>query len=263
MAIHTEQTRAMGGGQVKTIDKGAMDMILDNLQKSQYAFPVKSTVREITCNSIDSISERIVAQKILTGVAKVEDYFVQLEGDVYKDSKFNPDYYDLQWLSQDSTVSIQYIVGANMAKDKIVISDFGVGLGDARLVGYFSLGYSSKRLSKLPVGKYGIGGKAPLSTGVDCYTMESNYNGKKFRFNIYSSTFDSIIPAMNLELGTTNEFIMFDDYKVYWEPTTELNGVTISIETKKHHKQLLIVLRHVLLRCKFELFYLPCEMHQP
>jgi hypothetical protein len=73
--------------------------------------------------------------------------------------------------------------------------------------------------------------------------MESNYNGKKFRFNVYSSTFDSIVPALNLATGKENEYIIFpgvrpeDDYKAYWEPTTELNGVTITIETKKHHKQ--------------------------
>ena len=47
---------------------------------------------------MDSISEKKVAKEILSGKAKVEDYFVDLEGDLYKDSKFDPNYYDLKWL---------------------------------------------------------------------------------------------------------------------------------------------------------------------
>jgi len=237
MAIHIEQTRTMGGGHNKIIDQGAIDMILDNLQKSQYGYPIKSTTRELVCNAVDSVSERNVAELILTGKNKVEDFFVQLEGDVYKDSKFDPSYYDLNWLSKNNEVEIRYIVGSKMGRDKLTIKDYGVGIGDKRLRGYLNLGFSTKRLSKLPVGKFGIGGKAALSTSVDFYTMESNYNGKKFKFNIYSSTYDSIIPAMNMELGKENEFLLFDDYKVYWEPTDEKNGVTISLETKKSHKQ--------------------------
>ena len=242
MAIHIEQKRAMGHGAIKTIDQGAIDMILDNLQKSQYTYPIKSTIREIVCNGIDSTQEKIVAKHILQGIGAVSDYFVDIEGEVYKDSKFDPEYYDLNWLSQDNTVEINYIVGGNMTKDKLVITDHGVGLGGNRLKGYFTLGYSTKRLSKLPVGKFGIGGKAPLSTGVDFYTMESNYNGRKFRFNIYSSTYDSIIPEYNFEKGVKNKSIVFhegtvDEYKVYYEDTDELNSVSITIETKKHHKQ--------------------------
>lgn len=243
MAIHIEETRTMGAGHAKSLDQGAINMILDNLQKSQYAYPFKSTTREIVCNAIDSIQERNVARLILTGKNKVEDFFVQLEGEVYKDSKFDPDYYDLKWLNTDDTVEIRYVVGGALGKDRLVIRDNGVGLGAKRLIGYFNLGFSSKRLSKLPVGKFGIGGKAPLSTGAAFFTMESNYNGQKFKFNVYSSTFDSIVPALNLAAGRENEHIIFpgdtpaQDYKVYWEPTTELNGVTITIETKKHHKQ--------------------------
>jgi hypothetical protein len=156
MAIHIEQNRVMGAGHTKTIDQGAIDLILDNLQKSQYAYPFKSTTREIVCNAIDSIQERNVARLILTGKNKVEDFFVQMEGEVYKDSKFDPSYYDLKWLNTDDTVEIRYVVGGALGKDQLIVKDNGVGLGDNRLIGYFDIGYSSKRLSKLPVGKFGI-----------------------------------------------------------------------------------------------------------
>lgn len=242
MAVHEEGVMAMGKSHTKGLDAGAINMILDNLQRSQYQFPIASTTRELACNGLDSVREKIMAKAILTGTAKVEDYFVEKEGELYKDSHWNPEYYDLKWLSNNDTVEIRYIVGASLGKDRIEFRDNGVGLGGKRLIGYFSLGFSTKRLNKLPLGKFGIGAKAPLSTDVEFYTMETRYNGQRFKFNIYNSTVDSIIPRFNLSNGTENEYILFnagteDEYKVYWEPTDLLNGVTVSLETKKHHKQ--------------------------
>src|SRR5579859_1328598 len=173
MAIHIEQEREMHGVSMnKTIDASAMTMTLDLLQKYQYQYPIKSTVRELMSNAIDSTAEREMAKSILSGEKTVEDYFVEIEGEQYKDSHFDRDYYDLRWLSDDNQVYITYKVGNGLERDQVTISDNGVGLGGKRLEKYFTLGYSTKRLSKLPLGKFGIGGKAALSVGVDYFTME-------------------------------------------------------------------------------------------
>jgi len=242
MAIHNEQVRQMGAGQAKTINAGAMGMVLDTLQRYQYIYPVQSTIREIASNAVDSIREKNVAKQILSGTAKVEDFFVEREGEQYTDSHFDPTYYSLDCLSNNDTVIIHYISGGSTAADKVVISDSGVGLGDRRLEGYFEMGYSTKRLSKLPLGKWGIGAKSPLSVGVDYYTIESVHNGKRYRFNIYAHSYDSIIPQYNLESGNENNAIIFalgtdHEYKVYYEETEAKNGVTITIGAKKHHKK--------------------------
>jgi len=242
MAIHLQESSNLQKGHLKTIDESGIRMIFDTLQKYQYSFPIKSTVRELLSNAVDSVSEKKAAIDILTGKAKVEDYFVELEGDLYKDSKFEPDYYDLNWLHPDNAVTMTYYVGSAFAKDKVVFRDHGVGLGGKRLEGYFKLAFSTKRLSKLPLGKFGLGAKSPLSVGIDFYTMESRYNGKLFRFNIYSSKVDSIIPEVNMITGEPNPFILFnagteDEYKVNYLLTEEKNSVTVTLEAKKHHKQ--------------------------
>lgn len=242
MSIHNLVEKSMSGGMQKGIEASAINMMLDNLQKSQYQFPIKSTVRELVSNGIDSIAEREMAKEILSGNKQVSDYFVEKEGEEYQDSKFDPTYYDLNWLSDDNTIGLTYIVGSDLERDKVVITDNGVGLGSYRIQKYFSLGYSTKRLSKLPLGKFGIGGKAALSIGVDYFTMESRYNGRLYRFNIYSHTVDSIVPAFNLDTGQTHESEIFNEgteheYQVFYESTEEKNGVTITIDAKKNHKQ--------------------------
>lgn len=242
MAIHEEKIRSMGAGQAKTINAGAMGMVLDTLQRYQYIYPVQSTIREIASNAVDSIKEKNVARQILTGKAKVEDFFVEREGEQYIDSHFDAAYYDLNYLDYNDLVTIHYISGGSIATDKVVISDTGVGLGEGRLEGYFEMGYSTKRLSKLPLGKWGIGAKSPLSVGVDYYTIDSVHNGRRYRFNIYAHSYDSIIPQYNLEKNKENSYIVFalgtdHEYKVYYEETTAKNGVTITIGAKKHHKK--------------------------
>lgn len=242
MAIHVQEETQLQKGYLKTIDESGILMIFDTLQKYQYAFPIKSTVRELLSNAIDSVSEKRVAKEILSGKAKTEDYFVELDGDIYKDSKFDPSYYNLDWLSNDMTVAMRYVVGSAMEKDKVIFYDEGVGLGGKRLEGYFKLAYSTKRLSKLPLGKFGLGAKSPLSLGVAFYTVESRYNGKLYRFNVYASKVDSVIPRLNLDTGKENSFILFQEgtefeYPVYYEETTQKNGLTIIVEAKKHHRQ--------------------------
>lgn len=255
MAIHTQHAETNSSGHSKSIDEAGIMLVFDTLQKYQYSYPIKSVVRELLSNGLDSVTEKKVALEILSGKAKVEDYFADLEGPLYKDSKFNPDYYNPEWLSDNDNVYMTYHVGTAFEKDKVVFHDWGVGLFGKRLEGYFNIAYSTKRLSKLPLGKFGLGAKSPLSTQIDFYTVESRYNGMLFRFNVYDSAVDSLIPKINLETNTVNDFILFNEgqkginedgtewsneYPVYWQPTTEKNGVTITLEVKKHHKVLYI-----------------------
>lgn len=241
MAIHIQEEQQLQQGHNKSVDEAGLTMIFDVLQKYQYAFPIKSTVRELLSNGVDSVAEKRVAREILTGKAQVSDYFVEIEGALYKDSRFDPSYYNLDWLSNDDTVLMSYQVGGALEKDKVIFKDYGVGLFGKRLEGYFKLAYSTKRLSKLPLGKFGLGAKSPLSVGVDFYTVESRYNGKLLRFNIYSSKVDSIIPKFDLVTGRENGHILFNEgteheYPVYWIPTEEKNGLTVIVEAKKHHR---------------------------
>jgi hypothetical protein len=240
MAIMTEQKHRIGGGMMKILEEGAEDLAFLILQKTQYQYPFKSTVREVMSNGLDSIQEKHVAMDILSGRAKVEDYYEEREGAIYKDSKFNPSYYDLKWLNPEDRVELRYIVRPGQ-RDQVVISDTGVGLYGRRLQGYLSLMYSTKRLNKNQLGKYGLGAKSALSTGEDFFTTESCYNGRKYRFNVYLKSYDSIIPRFNLVTGQENFKEVWNEgtefeYVVYSEPTEELNGVKIFIDAKKHHR---------------------------
>jgi hypothetical protein len=249
MAIHQEVTTEISGGFSKEIDAGAQGMIFDNLQRFQYQYPIKSTIREIVSNGLDSIREKNVAVSILTGKAKVEDHFVEREGAVFKDSRFDPNYYSLNFLSTEDTVEIIYQDGGEMGKDMLVIRDHGVGLGGDRLKGYFNLGYSSKRLNKFALGKFGLGAKSPLSTGAPFYTVVSRFNGMEFCFNIYNHKVESIVPQYDLEKMIENPTFTWpatfteegiktsNEVTVHYKRTAEKNMLEIRLHTKKHHKQ--------------------------
>ena len=238
MAILEQEIVDVQGGFKKVINAGAEQLMFSILQQHQYAFPIKSTIREITSNGLDSITEKRIAREILSGAAKVEDYYVNLEGEIYENSKFDPSYYNLQYLSPIDEVHITYIDGGEVGKDKVVIQDYGVGLGASRLEGYFDLGYSSKRLLSKALGKFGIGAKSPLSVGVPFYTIRSRWNGREFIFNVYSHRVESLVPAFDLDTNTANvEYQFSNGYKCYYKQTTEANGLTIEIAAKKHHKQ--------------------------
>lgn len=257
-------------GTDKEIDAGALDMLMDNVQISQYSYPVKSTIREIVSNGVDSINEKKTARAILMRLEREEDHYyvpgtnpemdeaIKANPGVYKNSRFDPDYYNLDYLSDNDRVSIDYFENGNSSKDTLVIRDNGVGLGDYRLHGYLKIGWSSKRLAKRPLGKFGIGAKSPLSMGVNNFEVISVHNGRRFKFMVYSTHYDSIVPPFNYSALTPitggevqdNEYIHFykDDGtpvmdKVtgqpkcfYWEPTTESNYLEVRIQCKKHHK---------------------------
>lgn len=140
MAIAQDVTQEIKGGFTKQIDAGAASLMFEILQKHQYTFPIKSTIREVVCNSLDSVKERDIALEIISGTSLVEDYYVQQEGDLFKDSKFDPSYYNPEYLSREQNVFIDYYEGSEMAKDRVEIKDYGVGLWGKRLVGYWNLG---------------------------------------------------------------------------------------------------------------------------
>jgi len=243
MAILTQETAEISGGFSKEIDSNAIGLMMNVLQQHQYAYPIKSTIRELVSNGLDSITEKNIARAILSGEAKEEDYFVQREGDIYKDSRFNAAYYYLDWFSPTDTVEVIYTDGGDMGKDNVVIRDHGVGLGGKRLENYFNLGYSSKRLLSKALGKFGIGAKSPLSTGCPYYTITSRYNGMEFKFNVYAHRVESIVPATELiQVGDTTtlqsnaSYTFSNGYTCYYWRTSDKNGLEIEIGTKKHHK---------------------------
>lgn len=252
MAVHIEEI-IENAGMVKEIDEGAMSMLYDNLQRSQYQYPMKSTVRELVSNGIDSINEKNIALAILDGRAKVEDHYymggnaemdetLTKNSGVYKDSKFIPEYYDPAWLDlKNQGVEVIYQERGPLERDLLIIKDSGVGLGGSRLEGYFKLGYSSKRLAKRPLGKYGLGSKVALSTGVKYYTVISRYNGEESHWNVYSANIESLTPPFEMGTGEQHvEHVTSKGYKYFTKRTAQLNGLEIQIDVKKHMKQEII-----------------------
>lgn len=199
-------------------------------------------VRESVSNGLDSIREKKTAINILKGLSKVEDHYVEKEGDIYKHSRFNKDYYDLKWLNPLDEVKLTYIINQDsLGRDLFRIEDTGVGLGGERLEGYFNLGYSSKRLNTGELGGFGIGAKSPLATGAASYRLISRYNGKEFKFDIFSHKVDCVYTKWG-EDGKVNDYVEFanNGFKAYYVETTEKNSVAIEVEVKKHNKQLII-----------------------
>lgn len=260
MALHNEGI-IEHSGQEKELDAGAIDMLMDNLQISQYVYPVKSTLRESASNAVDSINEKLTAIAILSGSAKEEDFYyvpgkdkkmdaiIKSNPGVYKDSRFDPDYYDLEYLSPNNRVEIEYKQNDTKARDTLTIRDWGVGIADYRLKGYLGLGYSTKRLSKRPLGKWGLGAKSPLSMA-PYYQLNSAHNGRLFQILIYSRHWQSIVPEKDLVTGLDNEFIHFYDkhgdvvtdgngipLKVYYKPWAGYNFSESVVECKKHHME--------------------------
>lgn len=167
MAIHEEVLVESSGGK-KVIDDAAMDMIMDNVQISQYRYPIKSTIRELVSNALDAINEKTIALQVLTGKAKPEDFYVTRDGAVYRDSHYMPEYYSEKWLSKgQNEVLIIYEEGSQAGnRDRLRVIDNGVGIGHiinpssgkSRLMGILTIGYSTKRLNTKGLGKFGLDG---------------------------------------------------------------------------------------------------------
>ena len=271
--------------------------MLDNLQTFMYQKPIQSCVRESVSNALDAIKEKRMAIAILTGEAKVSDYYVEKEvdakqADIYRDSKFNKEYYDLKWLDQKDQVTLHYHNTDVSQRDTFTITDTGVGLGGRRLEGFFNLGYSSKRLNTKELGGFGLGAKSPLATGVESYRLLTRYNGKEFCFDVYSHKVDCVYGKWD-ESGKTNGIYEFqpqisgyekkievvdgdsvevDDeskpiyhtFKAYYKPTTEKNSTSIIIGVKKHNKtQFFDAVRSQLMYIKDEIKFFQTYHHDP
>jgi len=238
MIANVKATEGVGDNVLKKkIHEGSESIMFSVLQETQYIYPFKSSVREIVSNSLDSISEKKNALKILKGDIDIEDLFIEKEGEEFKDSRFNADYYDTDWLSDDNDVKIRYIENDTDMRDRIQFIDHGVGLGGDRLVNYFSLGFSSKRLSKSQLGSFGLGAKSLLATGVDSYSMTTRYNGKEFTFDIFKDHVVSTMPKFNDDgsKNPTHEF--YNEYKCHYKETKQLNMVLVEAEVKRHRRQ--------------------------
>lgn len=248
MAIIEESKVVSNDGIKKSIDSNSMGMALDILQRGLYAHPIESTVRELASNAYDAVIERDVARNIILGKTPVEDHFDVTKSDgIFHASGWEPDYFDLNWLSDDPDVGIFYEEGK--LKDTLRIVDNGVGLGKDRMVGYFQLNYSSKRANKDSLGRFGLGSKVALSLGVDSFRVISRYNGRKFKFDVYLDKVDPIVSKFgngkmndHVELPTGRVIDNEDGtstkqtLKAFYEETTEKNGLELIIEVKKHNK---------------------------
>jgi hypothetical protein len=239
MSIKTIDTISVGTdtGISKKINKGAEKLVFDILQSTQYSTPIPSTVRELVTNACDSQREKEIAVEILTGLKRVEDYYIERHGDQYEDSNFNKEYYDLESFSDKNRVSIVYKRNEGVGYcDTFSITDHGVGIGDRRLEGVLELGYSTKRNTSQNFGAFGLGAKVALSTGVEYYTIETVYQGKRFKVNCYSYKTEFVIPKFNLLTGEINPaYTLSDGSVIYYEPTTEKNFTTVSFGVKKHN----------------------------
>lgn len=240
MSIKTIDKPMQGSaGIAKKINKGAEKMVFDILQSTQYSMPIQSTIRELVTNACDSQREKEVALEIITGKKQVQDYYIERHGAQYEDSNFDINYYSLSHLQHGKNhVDLLYTENEGVGYcDTFSVTDYGVGIGGRRLEGILELGYSTKRNTSENFGAFGLGAKAALSTGVDFYTIETIYNGMRFKCNCYNYKTDFIIPAFNVKTGMQNKFITFSDgTKVYYEHSNEVNQTTISFGVKKHNR---------------------------
>lgn len=237
-----EQEVVENSGLIKEFDEDSIDMLMTIFQKDLYVKPIESSIRETFSNSYDAVKEKNIAISILKGDTKVEDHFEVSNDRATKNSKFNPDYYNLDYLSDNDKVKITY-TETKEGRDNLAIEDYGVGLTNGRLKGFFAPGYSSKRLSKSLLGKYGAGNKSPLATNIDFYVLESWYNGKYTKFMVYDNYYKCIVAKEGSTLTTEikgkkevdGEVVDAIEY-VYWTDTDRKNGVCVSFEVKKHNK---------------------------
>lgn len=242
MAILNQPINEGASGFQKTFEVGAESLMMSFIQQDQYQFPVPSAIRELVSNCRDSINEKQMFFEINSGRAKVSDFYADNEGDLYKDSKYDPTYYDEKWLSKtENKIKLIYKVNNNAQRDTFHIIDTGVGLGGIRLEKSFLPLFSTKRNSKNQLGKFGAGSKAGLALQTDYYTMISRYNGMEFHFNAYDYKVDPTVPRMNMQTGKENLFyettaVKYNNgnsMKFYWLPTELPNSVEIVLQAKK------------------------------
>jgi hypothetical protein len=236
MSIKTigKAVQSNSAGLQKRINKSAEKLVFDVLQSSQYSTPIASTVRELVTNACDSQREKEIALEILSGKKTVEDYYITRNEDEYKDSNFDPDYYDSEYLSSDNNrVIVRYKENDGTGYcDVFSVTDYGVGIGASRLEGYLELGFSTKRNTAENFGAFGLGAKVPLSTGVDFYTVETAHNGKLFKMNCFAYKTDFLIGKFQADGHIT----FSDGTEVNYIKTNSPNFTKISFGVKRHNR---------------------------
>lgn len=236
MSIKTIGTSVQSNstGVKKRINKAAEKLVFDVLQSTQYSTPISSTVRELVTNACDSQREKEIALEIIAGKKEISDYYITRTEDEYKDSNFNLDYYDIEYLSpSESKVKVKYVEREGTGYcDVFSVMDYGVGIGSNRLEGYLELGFSTKRNTSENFGAFGLGAKVPLSTGVDFYTVTTAHNGKLFMFNCYAYKTDFLISKWDADGSIT----MSDGTVVYYKNTHAFNYTEVSFGVKRHNR---------------------------
>lgn len=241
MAIQEVEKRETQGtqGRKRVINAAAEGLVMDIVQEQQYTKPIESTVRELTANAVDSQSEKERATEILSGQASADKYFIERDGALYADSKWNPSYYDFDHLdSANNRVELYYKEGTAAGRsDTFVVKDYGVGIGGRRLEGVLEVGFSTKRNRKDALGAFGLGAKVGLATGADFYTLTTVYNGVKYQLKVYRRKINSMIGALNLDTGEQNiPYTFSDGFTIYGEKTDEKNYSMVEVPALKHHK---------------------------
>ena len=235
MSIKTigKAVQSNSAGLQKRINKSAEKLVFDVLQSTQYSTPIASTVRELVTNACDSQREKEIALEILSGKKNVEDYYITRHEEEYRDSNFQPSYYDSSRLSSNNTVTVVYRENPGTGYcDRFSVTDYGVGIGSSRLEGYLELGFSTKRNTAENFGAFGLGAKVPLSTGVDYYTVETAYNGKLFKFNCYAYKTDFMIGKFEGDGFIT----LSDGTQVFYRNTNSDNFTKVSFGVKRHNR---------------------------
>jgi len=155
--IERKEAQGTTGGKRK-INAAAEGLVMDIVQAQQYQKPTESTVRELTANAVDSQSEKEKAFEILSGKAESSKYFIEREGELYEDSKWDPSYYNLSHLNTErNEVELIYKSGTGSGRcDSFIVRDYGVGIGNSRIEGVLSIGYSTKRNRTDSLGAFGL-----------------------------------------------------------------------------------------------------------
>lgn len=241
--VETQQRNHLG----RSIEDGNMAAILRIVNKAMYSFPVASAIRETVTNALDGVLEKQNAIDIITGKKKEEDIYVKrTENDPqYKHSVFDRAYYDLNYLSSDNNVYVNYIEGDGVGPDMLEIKDFGVGLSDVeglsgkpRLIGIHMSSFSTKRNSFGTFGAFGLGAKSPLAMA-KYYLLETVYNGRRYLLRCGEHYTNSEIgPFSN---GKANGKFTYTDGNTtinwYYEPTNQPNQVIVKIPCKPIERQ--------------------------
>ena len=235
MSIKTigKAVQSNSAGLQKRINKSAEKLVFDVLQSSQYSTPIASTVRELVTNACDSQREKEIALEILSGKKTIEDYYITRHEEEYRDSNFEPSYYDVNRFSDSNTVTVEYQEHAGTGYcDRFSVIDYGVGIGGSRLEGYLELGFSTKRNTAENFGAFGLGAKVPLSTGVDFYTVETAHNGKLFKMNCFAYKTDFLVGKFQADGHVT----FSDGTQVNYIKTNSPNFTKISFGVKRHNR---------------------------